>query len=73
MGHNMTVSDRHYANNVPDELFAKAFRRSDGCGEAVQARDVIEEPARSSSCARPILQGGGAWIIHPGYGMIPCV
>ena len=24
MGHSMTVSGRHYANNVPDELFAKA-------------------------------------------------
>ena len=30
MGHSMTVSGRHYANNVPDELFAKAAGFSNG-------------------------------------------
>ena len=30
MGHSMTVSDRHYANNVPGELFAEAVGLGDG-------------------------------------------
>ena len=30
MGHSMTVSGRHYANNVPDELFARVAGLGDG-------------------------------------------
>ena len=30
IGHSMTVSGRHYANNVPDELFARAAGLGDG-------------------------------------------
>ena len=30
MGHSMTVSSRHYANNVPDELFARGAGLGDG-------------------------------------------
>ncbi len=44
LGHSITVSGRHYANDVPDELFAKASA-GEGSGAQRQAQQKAHEDA----------------------------
>ena len=49
MGHSMTVSGRHYANNVPDELFARVAGLGDGAESSAHhnAHMKLHETARN--------------------------
>ena len=50
IGHSITVSGRHYANNVPDELFAKAAGMSDEGNSTAQrhAQQKVHEQSRNN-------------------------
>ena len=49
MGHSMTVSGRHYANSVPDELFARIAGLGDGAERSAHhnAHMKLHETARN--------------------------
>src|SRR5690554_3306204 len=45
IGHSITVSGKHYANNVPDELFTKAA----GIAPADEANELAEKAAQNQA------------------------
>ncbi len=49
IGHSITISGRHYASDVPDELFAKAanFGRNEGGSAQRHAHQKLHDEARN--------------------------
>lgn len=53
IGHSITVSGRHYANAVPDELFERAAKLSASCAQR-QAQEKASESARNERKSQPL-------------------
>ena len=60
IGHSITVSGKHYANDVPDELFERAA----GAEEREAVQNAVQHPAASTRTASQSSKSGARQRAH---------
>ena len=60
IGHSITVSGKHYANDVPDELLARAAK----VGESEAVQNAVQHPSASTRTASQSSKSGAPQKAH---------